>query len=227
VKKLGIYGVTSFCAGIAALLLTLARPYAPSTISLVSVEFLATIAGFVMMVGALLKLPIALSAAQTAVTAILTFWADRMEWINGLSNRYPPHFARLHLAVVNFRETLSSINAPTFPLNYAGLNRYRVLSVGEILYLVAVAVLWYLVGYFCEQRQPGLRRAVSVAILIWGIVLLCVSTGFTGQPAFKAGFFISLEFLNASLYAVWGLVLIWFGVKNLRAFSRAQHSVRS
>jgi hypothetical protein len=174
------------------------------------------------------KLPIALCVAQTAVTAMLTFWADRMEWMRGDSNRFLPHFARLHLAVLDLRETWRSINAPTFPLNTAGYKGYPVsgMSVGEILYLVAVAVLWYLVGYFHEQRKRRKKRAVSIAILIWGVILLCLSIAMMPEMAFKAGFFIPLGFLNASPYVVWGLVLIRFGVRNLR-FSQTQQNGRS
>jgi hypothetical protein len=175
------------------------------------------------------KLPIALCVAQTAVTAILTCWADRMNWLRGDSNRFLPHFARLHLAVLDLRETWRSINAPTFPLNNAGFNGYPVsgLSVAEILYLVAVAVVWYLVGYFHEQRKMRQRRVVSIAVLIWGIILLCLSIAVMPETAFKAGFFIPLGFLNASLYAVWALVLIRFGLRNLRAFSQTQQNGRS
>ena len=57
------------------------------------------------------KLPLALCVAQTAATAILTFWADRMEWLRGDSNRIPPHFVKLHLAVLDLREAWRGINA--------------------------------------------------------------------------------------------------------------------
>ena len=234
VKKLRRYAVISFGAGTVGLLLILTRAFGPYVEStdfgrlVISVGFLATIGGLVMMISATLKFPIALCIAQTAVTAIVTFWADRMEWMFGFSpNRFLPHFARLHLAVVLFRETWRSINAPTFPLNFAGLKGYRVLSGGEILYLIAVAVLWYLVGYFHERRKMRKSRVVSVAILIWGVILLCLCIAIVPDMVFKADGFDSLGFLNASPYGVWGLVLIRFGVKNLRSFSQTQQSVRS
>jgi hypothetical protein len=230
VRKLRTYGAISFGAGTAALLLMFTRvfsPYVESTDfgrSLVAVGLLASIGGLVMMVGSMLRLPIALCVAQTAVTAILTFWADRMRWMYAYSpDRTVPRFARLHLAVVLFRETWSSINAPTFPLNYAD----RVLSVGEILYLIAVAVLWYLVGYFHEQRKMRQRRVVSVAILTWGVILLCLFIAMVSDMVFRAGGFDALGFLRASPYGVWGLILIRFGVKNLRSSSQTQQSVSS
>jgi hypothetical protein len=238
VRKLRTYGVISCGVGTAALLL-FTRSFGPHVEStnfgyfIVAVGFLASIGGLVMMVGSVLRLPIALCVAQTAVTAILTFWADRMWWMYAFSpNRTVPRFARLHLAVVPFRQTWSSINAPTFPLNYAendyaGLKGYRVLSVGEILYLIAVAVLWYLVGYFYERRKMRKRRVVAVAILIWGVILLCFCIVMVPDMVFNAGGFDSLGFLNTSPYGVWGLVLIRFGVKNLRSFSQTQQSVRS
>jgi hypothetical protein len=174
------------------------------------------------------KQPIALCVAQTAATAILTFWADRMEWLRGDSNRIPPHFVKLHLAVLDLREIWRGINAPTVPLNFAGFERFHVLglSAGEILYLIAVAVLWYLVGYFCEQRKMQKRRAVSIAVLLWGMILLCLSIALI-PDAFPWTFFLPLRLLNASLYEVWALILIRFGVKNLRAFSQAQQNGRS
>jgi hypothetical protein len=178
VKKLGIFGATFFGIGSVALLLMFARPHAPATVfgrSLVCLGFLATIGGLVTMVGAMLKLPIALCVAQTTVTATLTFWADRMEWLRGDSNRLLPDFARLHYAVLDLRETWRSINAPTFPLIFSGFKAFHVLglSVGEILYLVAVAALWYLVGYFHERKEMRKRRSVSIAVLVWGVILLC------------------------------------------------------
>ena len=181
-----------------------------------------------MMIGAMLKLPIALCVAQTTVTAILTFWADRMEWMRGDSNRILPRFARVHLAVLDLRNTWRSVNAPTFPLNFSGYKSFHVLglSVGEILYLVAVAVLWYLVGYFRQQRKMHKRRAVSIAVLLWGMILLCLSIALI-PAAFPWTFFLLLRLLNALLYAVWALVLIRFGVKNLRAFSQTQQNGRS
>jgi len=174
------------------------------------------------------RLPIAMSAAQTAATAVLTFWADRMEWLLADSRRIPPHFVKLHLAVLDLREIWRGINAPTVPFNFAGLKPFQLfgLSVPEILYLIAVAVLWYLVGHFLQQRKMQMSRSVVVAILIWGGILFFLST--VQMPeAFPWTFaygriFRPIRLLNALLYAVWSLVLIRFGVKNLRASFQTQ-----
>jgi len=230
-KRLRTYGVISFSAGTAVLLLMFTSAFGRHVEStdfgraIVSVGLLATIGGLVMMIGGTLKLPIALCAAQTAATAILIIWADRMRWMYAYCpNCRIPRFARLHLAIVLFRETWSSINAPTFPLNLAD----RAMSVGTVLYLMAVAVLWYLVGYFYEHRNTRKRRVVSIAILMWGVVLLCLTIAMLSDMLFNAaGGFDSLGFLRIFPYGVWGLVLIWFGVRNLQAFSQMQLSVHS
>jgi hypothetical protein len=245
VKKLGIYGATFFGAGSAALVLMFARPNFPATVFdrfLICLGFLAALGGLIMMVGAMLKLPIALCIAQTTVTAILTYWADRMEWLRGDSSRLLPHFARLHYAVLDLRQTWRSINAPTFPLNEARYKGYPVsgLSAWEILYLVAVAILWYLVGYFHEHQQIRKRRSVSIAVMVWGVILLCLfivmmtafdahSTISAGEPsAFPYGVWgLSPGLLNRFPYGVWGLVLIWFGVRNLRSSSQPHQGGRS
>jgi hypothetical protein len=178
------------------------------------------------------RLPIALSVAQTVATAVLTFWADRMDWLLGESRRIPPHFAKLHLAVLELRQIWRGINAPTFPFNFAGLKPFQLLglSVPEILYLIAVAVLWYLVGYFCEQRKMQTSRVVAIAISLWGAILLLLSIvqmpeAFPWTFAFGR-IFQPNRFLNALLYAVWSLILIRFGVKNLGRSLQTQHATR-
>lgn len=89
-----------------------------------------------------------------------------------------------------------------------------------------MAVLWYLVGYFCEQQKMQKIRAVSIAVLLWGMILLCLSIALIPE-AFPWTFFLPLRLLNALLYEVWALVLVRFGVKNLRALSQAQQNGRS
>ncbi len=179
------------------------------------------------------KLPIALSVAQTAVTAILTFWADRMEWMFGYSpNRVLPHFARLHLNILYLRKFWYSVNAATFPLNTTGLKGYRVFSVGEILYLIAVAAVWYLLGHLCSRRTTPKRRVGPIALILWGAILLYLCIAWLPEAAFPETAFETrlvspLGLLNVSLYGIWGLVLIWFGVRNLRASAQVQHSAHS
>jgi hypothetical protein len=242
VRTLRIYGAIVSGVGIALLVLMFARPQAPATVFgrfLICLGFLATLGGLVMLVGAMVRLPIALCVAQTTVTAILTVWADRIEWLRGDSNRLLPHFARLDYAVLDFRQTWRSINAPTFPLNETGYTGHPVLglSAWEILYLVAVAALWYLVGYFHERQGMRRGRFVSIAVLVWGVVLIGLfivmiretaieaqSIISAGEPsAFPYGMWgLSLGLLNRFPYGVWGMVLIRFGVRNLLSFAQPQ-----
>jgi hypothetical protein len=81
-------------------------------------------------------------------------------------------------------------------------------------------------GYFREQRKMQKKRAVSIAVLLWGMILLCLSIALIPE-AFPWTFFLPLRLLNALLYAVWALVLLRFGVKNLRAISQTQQNGRS
>jgi hypothetical protein len=168
------------------------------------------------------SVPVALSAIQTAVTAALTVWADRVDWLLGDSNRIPPHFVRLHMLVIELRQIWRGVNAPTFPLNFAGQKRFQILglSMPEILYLFAVAALWFLVGHFREQyKSEHPRNPVAVAILGWGVILfmlalLQIREAFPWTLGF--GLFRPIALVNVLLYAIWSFVLIRFGIKNVR-----------
>ena len=61
------------------------------------------------------RFPIALCLTQTAVTAVLTMWADRVDWLLGDSNRIPPTFLRVHMLVIELRRVWRGVNAPTLP----------------------------------------------------------------------------------------------------------------
>jgi hypothetical protein len=135
---------------------------------------------------------------------------------------HPSTFRQTHLAVLDLREIWRGLNAPTVPFNFAGLKPFQLLglSLPEILYLIAVAALWYLVGHFREQRQMQVNRILAVAILIWGTVLFFLAIVLT-REAFPWMFafgslFRPIKLLNALLYAAWSVILIRFGVKNLR-----------
>ena len=104
------------------------------------------------------KLPIALCVCQTGATALLTLWADRVDWLLGDSHRIPPRFVKLHLAVIDLRNIWRGVNAPTVPFNLTGSAAYRHfqvlgLSVAELFYFVLVAILWYWVGHLFEERK--------------------------------------------------------------------------
>lgn len=145
----------------------------------------------------------------------------------------PLHFVKLHLAVLDLREIWRGINAPTVPFNSAGQKPFQLLglSVPEILYLIAVAVLWYLVGYFGERRKMQKSHVVAIAILLWGVILLLLSIvqmpeAFPWTFAFGRIFRLN-RFLNALLYAVWSLILIRFGIKNIRASQQTEHATHA
>ena len=172
------------------------------------------------------RFPLALCVVQTALTALLTLWADRVDWLLGDSNRIPPPFLKVHMLVIELRWVWRGVNAPTFPFNFAGQKRSRILglSLPEILYLFAVAALWFLVGYFRVRAKRGKfnpsqstrpSTTVAVAILVWGVVLFLV-TLLQIRDAFPWTFtfgrtFNLVAFLNAILYAVWSVVLVRFG----------------
>lgn len=82
-----------------------------------------------------LKFSVLLPVVQVIITAVLTLWANRVDWmLLGLSHRAPGPYARVHLFVIEARVTWRGVNAPTFPLS-------RVSGGSEVLYLAAVAVL--------------------------------------------------------------------------------------
>ncbi len=174
------------------------------------------------------RFSLALGAVQTAVTAVLTLWADRVDWLLGDSNRVPPPFLKVHMLVIELRRVWRGVNAPTLPFNFAGQKRFQILglSVPEILYLFAVAALWFLLGYFRERakernanpwQSTGPNKTIAVAILVWGVVLFLFAL-LQIREAFPLGFtfgrtFNLIAFLNVALYALWSVLLMRFGLK--------------
>jgi hypothetical protein len=181
------------------------------------------------------RFPIALCVIQTAVTAVLTLWADRVDWLLGDSNRIPPSFLRVHLLVIQLRRVWRGVNAPTLPFNFAGQKSFQILgfSVPEILYLFAVAALWFLVGSLREgakertsNTSPNTKhiKAIGAAILIWGVVLFLFAL-FQIREAFPWGFtfvraFNLVALVNVPLYALWAALLIRFGFKAMTPMNR-------
>jgi hypothetical protein len=181
------------------------------------------------------RFPIALCVIQTAVTAVLTLWADRVDWLLADSNRIPPSFLRVHMLVIQLRRVWRGVNAPTLPFNFAGQKRFQILgfSVPEILYLFAVAALWFLVGYFRERAKerntnpsPNTEhsKTIAAAILIWGVVLFLFAL-LQIREAFPWGFTFARTFnlialLNVPLYALWAALLIRFGFKAMAPMNR-------
>jgi hypothetical protein len=69
------------------------------------------------------------------------------------------------------------------------------------------------------------RRVGPIAALLWGAILLYLCIAWLPEAAFPETAFKTrivsvLGLLNVSLYGIWGLVLIRFGVKSLRAFPK-------
>jgi hypothetical protein len=179
------------------------------------------------------RLPITLCILQTTVTSLLTFWADRMDWLLlGDSNRIPPRFVQVHLAAIELRQVWRGVNAPTFPFNLAGQRHFQLLglSIAEILYLIAVAVLWYLCGILAANKKTEqTSRIVALAILFWGVILFVLSILQVPQAfpwTFAFGrIFRPIPLIVATLYALWGIVLIRFGVKQVGVSLRTHQGV--
>ena len=186
------------------------------------------------------RVPIALCILQTTVTALLTFWADRMDWLLGDSNRIPPRFVQIHLAAIELRQVWRGVNAPTFPFNLAGQRQFQLLglSIAEILYLIAVAVLWYFCGILAASKksEPSphqtsyqTTRIAALAILFWGVILFVLSILQVPQAfpwTFAFGrIFRPIPLIVAMLYAIWAIVLIRFGVKHVAVSWRTRQGV--
>jgi hypothetical protein len=134
------------------------------------------------------KLSVVLPIAQLIITAILTYWADRVDWIVfGESNRIPGPFHRIHIFVVYLRLVWRGVNAPALPFSFAGYagRSYQILGfgLGELLYFAAVAIVWRIVGRYIE-RQRGVRvperqgrraRMLTILGMAWGILLLGIA----------------------------------------------------
>ena len=179
---------------------------------------------------------------QTAVTAPLTAWADRVDYlILGNNIRIPPHFLPLHLLVIDLRQVWRGLNAPTFPFNLAGNKAFHIFgfSTPELLYLGAVAGLWYLVGRkweqgkmpFADRPNVGLRRnrATGVALLSWGIFILIFSMfDMSSKVAWGWTALTPVTLITELLFIIWSLVLVWFGIRRVSTFSRTpQHTILS
>jgi hypothetical protein len=183
-----------------------------------------------------LRLSIVLPVTQVAITAILTFWANRVDWMvfGGDGNRVPGRFARVDLVIIDLRLFWRGVNAPTFPLCmfHGNPTSWTLgLGAGGLLNLLAVALLWYLVGRFFDRRRgldvpnewqtTARKRAISVLLTAWGIFLLGISILGVRDSLhlFDASRLVNLSFLlhfrpyvlwNEALFLLWSLILITF-----------------
>ncbi|MGA8221329.1 MAG: hypothetical protein WB780_06700 [Candidatus Acidiferrales bacterium] len=176
-----------------------------------------------------LRFSLALPIVQVVITAVLTLWADRVDWLFVDSKRLPGSFVHVHFLVLALRPIWRGVNAPTWPLCLAGSSNYSILgfSAGELLYLAAVAALWYLVGRFLDRRrglqppvshQSPLRKNVfAVCTIVWGIVLFAVSL-LSLDSIFPVTFsgtrLIRLENVTIyTLFLLWSFLLITIPVR--------------
>src|SRR5207245_3646878 len=124
--------------------------------------------------------------------------------------------------------------------NLAGERHFQLLglSIAEILYLIAVAVLWYLCGILAANKKSELSphptpyqtsRIMALAILFWGVILFVLSILQVPQAfpwTFAFGrIFRPIPLIVATLYAIWGIVLIRFGVKQVGVSLRTHQGV--
>ncbi len=186
------------------------------------------------------KLPIALCVCQTAATALLTLWADRVEWLLGDSHRIPPRFVKLHLAVIDLRNIWRGVNAPTVPLNLtepgsAAYRHFQVLglSVAELFYFVLVAILWYWVGHLFDGRKRAKptvsdqirpkSRLNALLFVGWGLFVLVFAILQLPEVLVWGRIFRLVPFFKVLFYVAWSLALMMLGVARLRASLHTLH----
>lgn len=178
-----------------------------------------------------LSFALALPIVQVAITAVLGVWADRVDWILlANTSRAPGRFVHLDLIIIEARLIWRGINAPTFPLCLAGSSKRQILGFGvdEILYLAAVAVLWYWVGRFFDRRRgveattDGIKKLKPVyyfLMLAWGNFLFLVSLwNASAEVSFARSYFFRIDaFVVAALYLAWSLILLILAGRRLAA----------
>jgi hypothetical protein len=137
-----------------------------------------------------LKLSLVLLMIQVSITAILNVWANRVDWmlLGGYGRHAPVHFVYLDFFIIYARLIWGGVNAPAFPFSLLSGNDTwwtGAFGVRGVIYLMEVALLWYLVGRFFDRRR-GLelsqhseitppKRTVAVLLVIWGVLLLAFS----------------------------------------------------
>lgn len=179
-----------------------------------------------------LKFALVLPIVQVIITVALTLWADRVDWMRGDSNRVPGPYVHVHLMAIKARYIWSGINAPTFPfcLVTGVWPPVLHLAIGEILYLIAVALLWYRVGSYFDQRKssavPAIPRAGTgrktlfrFLLVGWGIFLLFGNIWTIGDAfpvLFLGGRLFRPDVLIVrTLFLLWSVLLIAFPGRKL------------
>jgi hypothetical protein len=185
------------------------------------------------------RFAIVLPAAQVTATAILTYWADRVEWIAfGDGPRAAGRFVRVHLLAIALRQVWRGVNAPALPFTFVGYaGTYpRILGFGlsELLYFAAVGLVWWFVGLYFDERISGAHqerwqrmRASAVLGMAWGLVLF-VLTFVRIQDSLQifpdTNMFRNLLFLLRNrpevilthiLFVLWSVALLAFNIATL------------
>lgn len=125
------------------------------------------------------------------ITTILTVWAGRAFWISASPHSNQPH-GRYDLLATILNAIWHGINGPAMPgtvFDGPGLT-------GHAIYVIAVALLWWVVGRAIDRRRgvlprPTLARELigGVAILLWSLVLVAlVESPGVGVLARNVGF---------------------------------------
>jgi hypothetical protein len=194
-----------------------------------------------------LKLSLVLPVVQVSITAILNIWANRVDWMRfgGYGRHVPIHFVHLDFFVINARLVWRGVNAPTFPFSaLSGRADFWNWAFGMygLIYLGAVAFLWYLVGRFFDRRRgvaapsgreiPEPNRIFTVLLMIWGVLLLAFSVLeiYVFLPSFpNATILRNLPYLlwdrhyelsTWLMFLAWSVILIVIHAKSLMRTSR-------
>lgn len=173
-----------------------------------------------------IRLSRVLPIVQVVVTATVTVWADRMDWILfANTTRAPGRFVHVHLLIIDLRTIWRGINAPTFPFNEAGG------PVGNALYLLLVALLWFVVGRSIDRRRGIVlpakhigrwrRTALPLFAAAWGFVLFgfCMALLWVAYSSGHFWFRVTrypVHTFAYSLYFPWSIILIGVGIAAIR-----------
>jgi hypothetical protein len=175
-----------------------------------------------------LRFALLLPAVQASITTVLVLWADRVHWmLMGANHRAPGPYVHVHLMAIKLRYIWSGVNAPTFPycLLTGDWPPVLHLAIGEVLYLIAVTLLWYWIGSYFDHRKgsavPATPRAGTVRKTIlrfllvgWGMFLLFGNLWTIGD-AFPELFLGGRSFrpevvIVRTLFLLWSAILVVF-----------------